>query len=458
MKVLFSNPPYIRSKNSSLENDFAVKGFVRPKLAAKNFLLDKFFKGLWLLGVGKGVRYGVRAGSRWPYTLDFPVCNSAPYPFFLGYAAAYLIAHGIEATILDSVVEAEYDYENYLRRVKAENADIVVIETSTPSIDIDLWLARKIADFTEVALCGPHVSIKTDEVRAACPQVKYFLKGEYVLNCLEMAQTRRPGVYEYNLIKDFDEIPFPFRDYNRADKYYDPTMPTPKPQLQIYASRGCPYKCSFCYWPHTMYCGKYSPRSPEKIMMEIDEAVEKYGYRSIFFDDDTFNIGNDRVSRLCDLLKKKGLPWTMMGRLDCSPDWIYDKMVDSGCVGMRFGVETFNIDCLKRISKGIERVKFRETLEQISLKYPKLMIHLTMMRDMPGQTDAIHEQDMKILKDMGYSQNYSNIYRNFQLATCAPFPGTKMYNDLIQKYGEAALSCFSKYDGSSETIMRELDK
>ncbi len=62
-----------------------------------------------------------------------------------------------------------------------------------------------------------------------------------------------------------------------------------------------------------------------------------------FFDDDTFNVGNERISRLCDELKAIGLPWAMMGRLDCSPLWLCkDGEFWSQAVGMRFGIETFD--------------------------------------------------------------------------------------------------------------------
>ena len=87
-------------------------------------------------------------------------------------------------------------------------------------------------------------------------------------------------------------------------------------------------------WPQTMYQGKVAYRKPEHVAEEIRYCVDKYGYKSIFFDDDTFNVGNERVGKLCDELKEIGLPWTMMGRLDCSPTWLYDKMVDSGCIGI----------------------------------------------------------------------------------------------------------------------------
>jgi radical SAM superfamily enzyme YgiQ (UPF0313 family) len=203
-----------------------------------------------------------------------------------------------------------------------------------------------------------------------------------------------------------------------------------------------------------MYFAKVSLRKPELIAQEIKECVAKQGYKSILFDDDTFNMGPDRISRLCDHLKEIGLPWTMMGRLDCSPDWLYDKMVDSGCVGMRFGIETFDLGVLARVQKGIERVDFKNTLEHITKKHPHLMIHLTMMKDMPGMTDEMHQKDMRILSELGYTPD--NVYRSFQLSRCVPFPGTKLYEELKQSKGEESLKAYKAYDGNQETVMKKL--
>ena len=136
-----------------------------------------------------------------------------------------------------------------------------------------------------------------------------------------MVQSGKYGVYESEVLKDIDSYPHPYRDFKSATKYFEPTMPTPKPQLQLYGSKGCPFKCTFCSWPQTMYFGNVALRSPEDIAKEINNAVEKDDYKSILFDDDTFNLGTKRISKLCDYLKEINLPWTMMGRLDISPDW-----------------------------------------------------------------------------------------------------------------------------------------
>ncbi len=453
MKIVFVNPPVVRFGMDSPEQDHRFNSLFF-KLKLKLRAVTPAYDFLDHMGIGHGARFGVRAGSRWPWTNEYPL-TALHYPFIMGYAASLLKSNGFTVNIIDAVAAEEYSYSKFVNNVKREHAEIVVIECSTPTIDIDLWMAKEISAFTKVALAGPHLTTNAKEIQDLNPFITYLLKGEYILSSLEMARTLRPGIYESDIVTDLDSIPYPFRDYILATSYFDPTMPTVKPQLQIYGSKGCPFKCTFCMWPHAMYHGKIALRKPEKIAEEIRHCVSKYGYKSIFFDDDTFNLGTERISKLCDELEKIGLPWTMMGRLDCSPDWLYDKMIDSGCVGMRFGIETFNLDILKNIKKGIERIDFKKTLEHLSDSYPNLYLHVTMMKNLPGQTEEIHSKDMQILNSLGFSIN--NIYRSYQLSSCAPFPGTKMYDDLVKEKGEI-LQDFRGYDGGQDTLMAELNK
>lgn len=452
MKVLFVNPPVIRSEHSSAENDFTIEGFVfKPgfrKIPGLMRIARKF-------GIGRGVRYGVRAGSRWPWTMDTSFV-SPHYPFIMAYAASFLKAHGFDVNLIDAVGDEVYSYESFIEQVKSEKANIVVIECSTPTIDIDLWIAKKISEFTRVCLAGPHLTTHADKIKSDHPYITFFLKGEYINSSLKMAKTLHPGIYESEVVDDLDALPFPFRDYPAAIKYYDPSMPTARPQLQIYASKGCPFKCTYCLWPQAMYQRKTSYRAPEQVAAEIRTCIEKYKYRSIFFDDDTFNIGTERISSLCDELHKIGLPWTMMGRLDCSPLWLYDKMVDCGCVGMRFGIETFDIQVLKNIKKGLESEALVKTLTHISTKHQQLMIHVTMMKDLPGQTDEIHHRDMDILLKLGYSPD--NMHRSYQLASCAPFPGTEMNRQLAENSGDYQLDNYHLYDGGKDTVMKKANQ
>jgi anaerobic magnesium-protoporphyrin IX monomethyl ester cyclase len=421
MKIILTNPPFFWDTKRTQSELNKIYGWNFNK----NYRKYPFIYSLWTKIRNRNISYGVRAGSRWPWSIDVPI-PPLHYPFIMAYAASYLQKNNIDIELIDAVAEENYSYSNYLNQIKNLNPDIVLIESSMPSFDIDIWVAKQISEFAEVCFAGPHIQDNAKDIQKRYPFITYLLKGEYILSSLKMAKTKKRGVYESEIVRDLDKIPYPYRDYPEAIKYFDPSMPTKQPQLQIYGSKGCPFNCSYCLWTQTMYKHITSYRNPENISNEIIYCVKKYGYKSIFFDDDTFNIGTDRISKLCDKLKSIGLPWTMMGRLDSSPMWLFDKMVDSGCVGMRFGVETFNHQILNNINKGIERINFEKVIKTISDKYPELMIRLFMMYGLPNQTEKIHQRDLQILQDLGFQEN-GNILRQYQMAKCIIFPGTEIF-------------------------------
>ena len=446
MRVTFVNIPFVYSEHSSPENNFRFDGI----LPEKQYYTDAKFRAFVnLYNHEFKARFGVRAGSRWPWTSAVPTFGISPFPFFMAYAAANVQRAGHEVTLLDAVAMGECSYPKFLQTVKNTAPDIVVIETSTPTIDIDIWFAEKVSYFAEVCLAGPHVTYAGEKILEQYPFIQYVLKGEYAKNCLTMLRERKRRVYDYEYIRDWDELPFAFRDYPNSDNYYDPTVIQPRPEIQLYGSKGCPFHCVYCMWPQVMYGGAYTPREPKQVVAEIRENLSKVAYKSIFFDDDTFNIGTERVSALCDELAKLGLPWSMMGRLDTSPEWLFDKMVDCGCVGMRFGVETFDKQVSKNIKKGLQRDNIYKTLAYITSRHPDLQIHLTMMKNLPGQTQEIHQRDLQILNDLGYDMN--SPIRNYQMASVAPFPGTELYRQL-KAQGLANLDDWKRYDGSLKTF------
>lgn len=453
LRVALVNPPIVYSKTGTKDNDFQCREFVVPQALWK----IKNFRRLYIrcakYFAQNGVSYGIRSGSRWPFTSKIPpaFCYE-PYPFMLGYTASYLKANGITVDLMDGIAAGETNHKRFLERVKKFKPDIVLSESFASTMDTDLWFAEKVSHFAEAALAGPMLTGEADRLREENPYVTYWLKGEYILSLLKMCQERRPGIYESEIVTDLDAIPFPYRDYDEALLYFDGKLPTP--QLHMWGSKGCPFKCSYCLYPQTLYKGTVTLRSPEKIAEEIRQSVGKQGYRSIYFDDDTFNMGDERISKLCDYLKEIGLPWGIMGRADCSPLWLYDKMVDSGCVWMKFGVETFDPNVARYIRKGLKINDVYGVVKYLSQKYPKITLHLTMMKNLPGQTPEIHNHDMEILRELGFGKSRK---RTYQLSNCIPFPGTSMYEDFMKRWGLEAAASLS-YDSGQKVFDEKLEK
>lgn len=395
-------------------------------------------------------RYGITAGSRWPWSISDGASDYIPFPFFMAYAVAVLRKAGANVGMYDSVAVQEFDYESYYQHVKEMNPKIIVIETATPTIHLNLRVAERFSQILpscEIALCGPHATVFAEDL-IKLPYITYILKGEYELNAVEMWQTRHPGIYEYRPIDDIDSCPYPYRDPKTINSYWEQLGVGVRPQLQIYASRGCPFSCTFCMWTAVMYKGKHRARSPAAVADEIRYCVDSFGSKSILFDDDTWNIGNERISSLCDELKKIGLPWSMMGRTDTSPIWLFDKMVDCGCGGIRFGIETFSEKVLKRINKKLDPKDAIGVLEYLSTTYPHIKLHITTMKGLPIETDADRQYNLEIIRKIGFDS--TNPTRTHQCATCIPFPGTPLYNVLKRLGHGEKLKDFSMYDGSPD--------
>ncbi|MDR3176992.1 MAG: B12-binding domain-containing radical SAM protein [Desulfovibrio sp.] len=432
-KIVLANPPFVRHGETGNFADIdELTAYMEAKTEAARVHGLKTAREMYPENFD--LVAGVRAGSRWPHlTGKLAPDTYTPFPFLLAYASGNLKAHGFEARVIDSIASRRHQYGRFLAEVREHKPDIVVIETSQATEDIDLWLCRQIAGFAETALAGPHIAEATvNRLQAENPHIRYFLQGEYIQSAVRLAQTRKPGVYEPEVVLDMDALPFPDRDFPGADMVRDAWIPGMDwPQLQIWGSKGCPFKCTFCLWPQTVFQGRTAPRSPENIVAEIRECVARHGYRHIYFDDDTFNLGNERISRLCDLLKELGIPWGGMMRIDTSPLPLLEKMIACGCAGMKFGLESFDAKVLAGINKKLDPGKLFHTVSYLARKYPKLKLHLTTMRGLPGQSDTVHAMDLGILQALGFSNiGRGDAFRTYQVSTCIPYPGTALHAEL----------------------------
>ncbi len=68
--------------------------------------------------------------------------------------------------------------------------------------------------------------------------------------------------------------------------------------ITVLTSRGCPYKCSFCF--KGIVGRTYRQRSPENIVAELRHLIDKYGVRNFYFMDDLFTINVKRLEAILD--------------------------------------------------------------------------------------------------------------------------------------------------------------
>lgn len=122
----------------------------------------------------------------------------------------------------------------------------------------------------------------------------------------------------------------------------------------IETSRGCVAKCSFCTETHFW---KFRSTTPERVVEEIENQVEKYGVKHFWFVDSLVNGDIKNFIQLLDLLIEKPwkIGWNSYARCDGRmTEEVFKKITDSGCSALSFGVESGSQKVLDDMKKKIK--------------------------------------------------------------------------------------------------------
>jgi len=407
--------------------------------------------------------WGVRAGSRWPHIRHpYSEKDYLPYPFFLGYAASLLKKNGFDMSFIDAIAE-QIEISDFIRLLEQGKPDLIVAETSTPSLQYDLSLLEKLRDIAPIAVCGPEFNVRNVSFLKNKHYIDFVMAGEYEETLLELVQTiknkkdfsaikgliyRRNGQIYKNplrpLIKDLDLLPWPYRDGLQMQNYVDAPGGMPLPCAQMWTSRGCPYKCIFCLWPHIMYHGNnYRIRKPVEVVNEMEYLIKELKFKSIYIDDDTANVDKKALIEIAGEIKKRKLkfPWAIMARPDLMDEELLIKLRSSGLYSVKYGVESA---VQKLVDNANKNMDLKYALKMINFTN-KLGIktHLTFTFGLPGETEESIERTILLAKEL-------NPY-SVQFSITTPFPGTSYFN-ILKKRGWEAPSNWELFDGHKAAV------
>ena len=151
----------------------------------------------------------------------------------------------------------------------------------------------------------------------------------------------------------------------------------------------------------------------------LTEIVAKYRLKSIYFDDDTFNLGNRHTQEMCGVMRRINLPWAAMCRADTSTRETWKMMRESGCYGVKVGIESGSQHVVDNIvNKGLDLEEARQTV--IYLRKLGMSVHGTFTYGLPGET----AEQMKQTKDYIARTPFSTI----QESGTASIEGTPLFN------------------------------
>ena len=219
----------------------------------------------------------------------------------------------------------------------AKDYDLVIMHTSTPSLENDVNCAtaiKKQNPDTQVGLIGAHVAVMPNETLEQNPIIDFVCRNEFDYTCKEIAEEQpfelinglsyrdRDGKIHHNPerepIHDWDSMPSVLPIYARdldITKYFIGYLL--HPYISFYTGRGCPAKCSFCLWPQTIGGHNYRTKSPDAVGREMEQAKVLFGdrVREYMFDDDTFTIDKPRAIAISEHMKRLNLTWSCNAEL-----------------------------------------------------------------------------------------------------------------------------------------------
>lgn len=124
---------------------------------------------------------------------------------------------------------------------------------------------------------------------------------------------------------------------------------------RFFSSRGCPYRCSFCYNAniHDLFKGKgvyVRQKNADSFIEEIASQVKKYSIKSIFFYDDLFTSNKAWLKQFVSIYKEKiALPFMCTTRANVIDEETAQILAHGGCRTASFGIETGNYRLRKEI-------------------------------------------------------------------------------------------------------------
>jgi radical SAM superfamily enzyme YgiQ (UPF0313 family) len=423
----------------------------------------------WKKGPG---RFGVRAGSRWPFSIPVEAPKKLgyiPFPFFLAYAAGLLEARS-RATVLaiDAIAEGLTE-EEYLGRVAAFGPDLVVAEGAQASCLQDAYYAartRALFPDAPYLLAGPLASVDPLAVLRQYPDITGCLVGEYEWTLLEVVTAMAAGEFSPARVPglawrdasgapaatprrplgDLAELPWPAYHHFPMLRYRDYFCGIPAPMVNMVASRGCPFHCSFCLWPTVMYGGhRYRVRPAGDVVAEMAFLVAKYGFRTVYFDDDTFNIGKKRILALARAIRDRdlGVSLAVMARADAMDEEMLVALKEAGLVAVKYGLESASQEILNRCGKKLSLPRAVDSIrktQELGIK-----VHLTFTVGLPGETRQTIEDSIRLAWDLDVE--------SFQVSLATPFPGTA-FHAAVREAGHLTATDAELYDGSCRCVTR----
>ncbi|UJR84389.1 Hypothetical protein I5071_64680 [Sandaracinus amylolyticus] len=326
-----------------------------------------------------------------------------------------------------------------------------------------------------IVLGGEHATALPEHALAACPHVAACALGEGEQTIIELAYAIAEGASLDTVpglviraeggptrttgrrrIADLTSIPRPAWDLVPMEAYlanglgYGVDRGRSVPLL---ATRGCPYRCTFCSSP-TMWTTKWSARSPDDVLDEMLDGVERYRARNFDFYDLTAVIRRDWILELCRKIVERGLrvTWQIPAgtRSEAIDHEVATWLRRAGCTNLAYAPESGSPAVLERVRKKISLDVMKRSMRDAVAA--GLHVKANLIVGFPDETAAEAMQTVRFCRELARIG-----IDDVNVTPFCPYPGTEDFRALVAKgrigplddaYFDA-LGCYSDLSASA---------
>jgi len=308
----------------------------------------------------------------------FSVTDEIQPPLGLGYLAT-AVRDKHDVTIIDGIKE-KLTLQKFKDELEKENYDVIGIQCYTfdkHTVKEMINLSRIINKDIIIIVGGPEPSSNIKDIfnylhadfgfkgeaEIGFPALMDNISGKKIkleqIPSLIWKDKSKIKVNQQRFIENLDELKNPSWDLLKPDTY---------PPAPVFATRGCPYHCTFC--AGFLISGRrIRYRSVKNFVDEIELLHKQYGINEIHIEDDNFSLKREFVIDFCNELIKRRLDitWACPNgiRLDSLDLELVKLMKKTGLYTVSVGIESGSDRILKIMKKSLSKEIIREKLNML---------------------------------------------------------------------------------------------
>ncbi|MFI1172911.1 B12-binding domain-containing radical SAM protein [Streptomyces melanogenes] len=219
------------------------------------------------------------------------------------------------------------------------------------------------------------------------------------------------------LLQSIDTLPLPARRLLPADDLVmaDRLSTTDLRMAHVMFSRGCPFPCRFCAVAQT----RIQYRSGTSARRELVDMIERYGIEGFAIVDDNFIVNKAKVRDICMHVRDLGLRWSALSRVDTVDEALLADMAASGCLEVKYGMESVSPAILKAMRKNITADHIRRAVTWS--RSAGINVKLFLIHGYPGEDLKSTAETMELLAEIAPRISRVSVFR------FVPLPGTYVY-------------------------------